>query len=73
MGVAGSVFITAAVCASYTIGGGLYSVVYADVVQGLTGILGLVVAAAWMLQTRKHDVPTPSIGEYNNTYLIQTN
>lgn len=57
-----SVFIAAAITLAYTLGGGLVSVVFADVVQSLTGIFGLSIITWYMLATSDHDYPPPSVG-----------
>ncbi|KAG5175443.1 Solute:Sodium symporter family [Tribonema minus] len=59
---AGGVWVAAALCASYTIGGGLVSVVYADVVQALTGVTGLIVFSAYMLSNYSQQYPPASVG-----------
>ncbi|CAN0077118.1 unnamed protein product [Pylaiella littoralis] len=60
--LATSVFIAGIVTMIYTGAGGLMSVAYTDVLQASLGLLGLLTAAAWMLNNRSPDHPVPSIG-----------
>jgi Na+/proline symporter len=47
---------------AYTISGGLFSVAYTDVVQGIMGWSGCVVFAYWMIANQSPSAPPPSIG-----------
>jgi Na+/proline symporter len=64
LGQTASVYVAAVLTASYTIGGGLLSVVYTDVVMSLTGIFGLMLCAIYVLYGKEKAelAPAPSTG-----------
>jgi Na+/proline symporter len=63
-GQTASVYVAAILTASYTIGGGLLSVVYTDVVMSVTGIFGLMLCAIYVLygKDRAELAAAPSTG-----------
>ena len=60
--VEGAIWIAAAIVWGYTVCGGLFSVAYTDVIQGLIGWSGVVVAAFWFIANAEEEAPPPSIG-----------
>jgi Na+/pantothenate symporter len=64
LGQTASVYVAAVLTASYTIGGGLLSVVYTDVVMSLTGIFGLMLCSIYVLYGKEKSelAPAPSTG-----------
>lgn len=63
-----AIWTSAAVVWGYTTCGGLFSVAFADVVQGFLGFTGCVVAAFWFLHNEENQASPPSIGFPNYTY-----
>lgn len=57
-----AVWTAAAIVFSYTVCGGLFSVAYTDVVQGVMGWSGCVVMAFWFIANEDTNAPPPSIG-----------
>lgn len=58
----GSVWMCALIVWAYTVSGGLFSVAYTDVVQGLIGWTGCLVAVYWAIANEDPAAPPPSIG-----------
>lgn len=56
------IWIAAAIIWAYTVGGGLYSVAYTDIIQGGIGWTGCVVSAYWMIANTPYQAPPPSVG-----------
>jgi Na+/proline symporter len=61
MSETGAIWISSAVVWSYTVTGGLFSVAYTDVFQGLVGWAGCLSVAYWLI-SNEADAPPPSIG-----------
>jgi Na+/proline symporter len=64
-----SIFLAAAIIWLYTCCGGLFSVAYTDVVQGLMGWSGCAVMAFWFIANEEIPAPPPSIG-FPGTYRV---
>jgi hypothetical protein len=58
----GAVWLTAAIIWAYTCSGGLFSVAFTDVAQGLMGWSGTFVAAMWLIANSDPAAPPPSVG-----------
>jgi len=56
-----AIWVAAAIVWVYTVSGGLFSVAYTDVVQGLMGWSGCLVMAFWFIHNEP-SAPPPSIG-----------
>jgi Na+/proline symporter len=56
------IWIAASIVWAYTVSGGLFSVVYTDVVQGVIGWSGCVVCVFYLLANADLKAPPPSIG-----------
>jgi Na+/proline symporter len=56
------IWITAAIVLLYTAGGGLFSVAYTDVIQGIIGWSGCIVTAFWFIHNESVNAPPPSAG-----------
>jgi hypothetical protein len=56
------IWLSAAIVWGYTVSGGLFSVSYADVVQGVIGWSGCIVAAYWLIINTDESASPPSIG-----------
>jgi Na+/proline symporter len=56
------IWIAAAVVWAYTVSGGLFSVAYTDVVQGVIGWSGCILCSFYMLVNADFKAPPPSIG-----------
>jgi Na+/proline symporter len=56
------IWLSAALVWGYTVSGGLFSVTYADVVQGVIGWSGCIVAAYWLIVNTDESASPPSIG-----------
>jgi Na+/proline symporter len=63
-----SIFLAAGIIWLYTCCGGLFSVAYTDVVQGLMGWSGCAVMAFWFIANEETQAPPPSIG-FPGTYI----
>lgn len=63
-----SIWIASAVVWGYTVSGGLFSVAYTDVIQGLIGWMGCFVCAIYIIRTAPDKAPPPSIGFAGYTY-----
>jgi hypothetical protein len=57
-----AIWIAAGIVWVYTASGGLFSVAYTDVVQGLMGWSGCIVMAFWFIANEEPNAPPPSIG-----------
>lgn len=57
-----AIWIAAAIVWGYTVSGGLFSVAYTDVVQGLMGWSGCIITAFWFIANEENSAPPPSIG-----------
>jgi Sodium:solute symporter family len=57
-----SIWIASALVWIYTVSGGLFSVAYTDVMQGVIGWTGCFVCAIYIIHTEPHKAPPPSIG-----------
>jgi Na+/proline symporter len=57
-----AVAVAAFVIWLYTVSGGMFSIAYTDVVQGLFGFSGCAVFAFYMIATEEFSAPPPSIG-----------
>jgi hypothetical protein len=62
MTVEAGIWTTSCIVWAYTVSGGLFSVAYTDVVQGLMGWSGCVVFVYWMIANAEPSAPPPSIG-----------
>jgi Na+/proline symporter len=62
-----AIFLAAVIIWLYTCCGGLFSVAYTDVVQGLVGWSGCAVMAFWFIANESPNAPPPSIG-FPGTY-----
>lgn len=60
--VEAGIWVTAAIVWVYTVSGGLFSVAYTDVVQGMIGWSGCLVAVYWIIANEDPAAPPPSIG-----------
>lgn len=58
----GAIWIASAMCWAYAVSGGLYSVAYTDVIQGLVGWLGITIFAFSVFASEKMKASPPSIG-----------
>jgi Na+/proline symporter len=58
----GAVWMTAAIVWTYTATGGLFSVAYTDVAQGLMGWSGAFITAIWLITNSDPAAPPPSVG-----------
>jgi hypothetical protein len=56
------IMLSAAIVWAYTVSGGLYSVAYTDVPQGVIGWSGCIIAAYWLIVNADESAPPPSIG-----------
>jgi hypothetical protein len=56
------IYLSAIIVWIYTVSGGLFSVAYTDVVQGVIGWSGCIVAAYWFIVNSEESAPTASIG-----------
>jgi hypothetical protein len=63
-----AIWLASAIVWAYTVSGGLFSVAYTDVMQGLIGWTGCFVAAVYIIRTEKFKAPPPSIGFAGYTY-----
>jgi Sodium:solute symporter family len=63
-----SIWTASALVWIYTVSGGLFSVAYTDVMQGLIGWIGCFVCAIYIIHTEPHKAPPPSIGYAGYTY-----
>jgi Na+/proline symporter len=57
-----AIFLAAGIIWLYTCCGGLFSVAYTDVAQGLMGWSGCAVMAFWFIANETPNAPPPSIG-----------
>lgn len=58
----GAVWLCAAIVWAYTVTGGLFSVAYTDVVQGVVGWSGCLVCAFYLIANQDPASPKPSVG-----------
>ena len=56
------IYLTAAIIWLYTVSGGLFSVAYADVIQGAIGWSGCIVASYWTIVNTSENAAPPSVG-----------
>lgn len=69
MNAKGAVWLSAVVVWFYTACGGLFSVAYTDVAQGIVGWLGALVCCFWLLANKNPGAPPPSAGFPGYIYL----
>lgn len=65
-----AIWLAAIIVWSYTVTGGLFSVAYTDVVQGMIGWSGALVMAFWFIKNEP-EAPAPSIG-FPGTYRLSS-
>jgi hypothetical protein len=56
------IWLAALIIWTYTVGGGLYSVAYTDIIQGAIGWTGCIVAAYYLMANATERAPPPSVG-----------
>ncbi|GAX18701.1 solute carrier family 5 (high affinity choline transporter), member 7 [Fistulifera solaris] len=57
-----AIWLAAAIVWAYTVSGGLFSVAYTDVVQGVFGWSGCIIVAYWFIANAEQNSPPVSIG-----------